>query len=242
MKSTLLEKSFRILERVATASEPVTLKELAADLNLNTSTVSRIAADLTERHLIRKAGYHSFVPSTALFRLGEHARNTPLIRTVSPLLTSRALELNINISLACIESGDLLCLASCGPDAGDKKPPAFPLWRSPQAAVILGKINQPETAENFFRRATENTASKLNLQQEQIFFKNLCRSAAATGCIIQKDPRTGWNVSFPIAAADDFFGLSLFGKDVDKCNIERMQFEGSRLASRLTSAINALFY
>ncbi|MBR1952526.1 MAG: helix-turn-helix domain-containing protein, partial [Lentisphaeria bacterium] len=58
VKSTLLDKSFNILERIAVSPEPVTLKELAADLGLNTSTVSRIASDLAARNLIRKAGYH----------------------------------------------------------------------------------------------------------------------------------------------------------------------------------------
>ena len=54
MKSTLLAKSFRILDRIASSPAPVTLKELASDLELNASTVSRIASDLAAHNLIRK--------------------------------------------------------------------------------------------------------------------------------------------------------------------------------------------
>jgi DNA-binding IclR family transcriptional regulator len=241
VKSTLLDKSFKILERITVSPEPVTLKELAADLGLNTSTVSRIASDLAARNLIRKAGYHSFVPSTGLMLWGQCAHDTPLIRTVSQLLRGRSGELTADICFSCIESNHLVHLCKDVVSESDFLHNKIPLWRSPLAAVILYK--DTAAAQAYFDAVISEENSKLNTTiQKSSVFTGLLESTAKDGFSIFKDPRIGWSVTYPVNAAGQSFALSFSGRDVDKCNMERMLFECSRLASRLTSVLNGLFY
>ena len=242
MKSSLLDKSFRILERIVISPEPVTLKELAADLNLNTSTVSRITSDLTERRLIRKAGYHSFVPSTALFRMGQSAFDTPLIRSVETLLRQWKKDIAADLCFACIESDHLLFLSRELHSTSEWLHGRIPAWRSPLAAVILSKEPTSEKADRFFKSAIAGELNKLNIASEGAVFRELLESAKKNSSIIFKDPRLGWSIIFPVEAAGQTFGFAVSGKDVEKCSMDKMYFDCSRMASRLRSVIDALFY
>jgi len=238
MKSTLLDKSFRILERIADARMPVTLKELAADLELNTSTVSRIASDLAERNLIRKAGYHSFVPSTGLIRLGQAALDTPHLRSVSELLKERVSELGVNGLFAGLDAGHLVLLCACEGGGGERKTP--PLWNSPLAAAILAELRDREMAGSFFSTSVSAESAPPDAAQAREQFMQWYRTASERGYVTVSELRREWSVSFPVAAGTDVYGLCLYGSSAESRNIDRMQFECSRLASRLSSMLNGL--
>ena len=240
VKSTLLDKSFNILERIAVSPEPVTLKELAADLGLNTSTVSRITSDLAARNLIRKAGYHSFVPSTGLFFLGQCANDTPLIRAVSRLLEERSKELNADLCFSGIVANNPVHLCKKTLQESDWLNNKIPPWRSPLAAAVLYK--DAEAAQVYFNTVIEEEKSKINLPQESAVFDSMLNKISQDGCFIFKDPRIGWSITFPVHTEDQAFAVSISGRDVDKCSIDRMQFECSHLASRLISLLDSLFY
>lgn len=235
MKSTLLEKSFRILDRIASSPAPVTLKELAADLELNASTVSRIASDLAARNLIRKAGYHSFVPSTGLIRLGLDALETPLLRSASSLLKERVSELGVIGFLAGIDAGRQVCF--CAHDTPGTGRPLPPPWKSPLVSVILASRGSIEQAEKFFELSTADVVPRPDAGVRELFFQRF-RAASERGFIAVQDPRLGWNVSFPVPAGTDTYGVCLCGGAVENRSIDRMQFECSRLASRLSSLFN----
>ena len=242
MKSTLLDKTFRILERIVLSSEPVTLKELAADLNVSTSTVSRITSDLTERRLIRKAGYHSFVPDTALLRMGKHACDTPLIRSAETLFRQWKEDFPFDYCFACIEADELIFLCKELSSPADWAHGKIPCWRSPLAAVILAKEPTSGKADRFFKHAIAGEQNNLSIASEGAVFRELLDTAKKECCITLKDPRFGWTIVFPVEAAGQFFAFAVSGKDVDKCNIDKMFFECSRMTSRLRSVIDALFY
>ena len=235
MKSTLLEKSFRILDKVASSPEPVTLKELAADLELNTSTASRIASDLVARNLIRKSGYHSFVPAAGLIRLGQSALDTPLVHNARTLIAQRLEEVKANALFCAMDRGYLVPL--CREEREKSAPFNLPLWNSHLAAVILGKMNRQEWIRQFFENTFEGAARHSSREQEFARFDQLCKQAAKDGCLVFKNPRFGWSASFPVSAAGQIFGLTLYGEDVDSCNMEIMRFECNRLASKLASSL-----
>ena len=236
MKSSLLEKSFRILDRIASSPAPVTLKELASDLELNASTVSRIASDLAAHNLIRKAGYHSFVPSTGLIRLGLDALDTPLLRGASALMRERVSELGVNGWLAGLDAGRSVCLCTCG--TGSVERPLPPPWDSPLVAVILGCRDGLEQAERFFALSLAERLPRPDRASVRELFLRRCRAASERGFLAEQDPRRGWSVSFPVPAGTDMYGVSLYGAAAENRSIDRMQFECSRLASRLSSLLN----
>jgi len=235
MKSTLLEKSFRILDRIASSPAPVTLKELASDLELNASTVSRIASDLAARNLIRKAGYHSFVPSTGLIRLGLDALETPLLRSASALLKERVSELGVNGVLAGIDAGRPVCL--CAHEAGGTGRPHPAPWDSPLVSVILASRGDLGQAEKFFDLSSADVVPRPDARARELFLQRF-RAASERGFIAVQDPRLGWSVSFPVPAGTDIYGVCLYGSAAENRSIDRMQFECSRLASRLSSLFN----
>ncbi|MBR7104255.1 MAG: helix-turn-helix domain-containing protein [Lentisphaeria bacterium] len=242
MKSSLLDKSFRILERITSSPDPVTLKELASELDINRSTASRIASDLIERNLVRKAGYHSFVPATGLIRMGKAAADTPLVRTARKLISARTAELNVGCLFAGVDAGSIVPLVTASPAKGDGLPPRLPLWRSHLAAVILAFSGSSERAENFFHISINAEKELFDIPRELTLFNSRRRMASENGYIIFRDPRLGWSVNFPVQVPDEVFGLSFFGRDTENCNLERMQFECSRLASKLASELSTVFY
>lgn len=238
MKSTLLEKSFRILDKVASSPEPVTLKELAADLELNTSTASRIASDLVARNLIRKSGYHSFVPAAGLIRLGQASLDTPLVRCARNLIAQRMDEVKTNALFCAMDQGHLVPL--CREEREKSDPFNLSLWNSHIAAVILGKLNHPEWIRVFFEDTFAGAERSTSREQEFERFRQLCQQAAKEGCLTFKNPRFGWSASFPVSASGQLFGLTFYGENVDSCNMELMRFECNRLASKLASSFNTL--
>ena len=111
MKNKLLEKTFAVLETIAASPEPVAIKTLAGKLRIPPSTLSRIAADLTEAGYAAKVGYHSLEPALGLIRLGQNAvDSSPLPRRVNPLLRREAVKLGVDCAFAGIERGQLVYL------------------------------------------------------------------------------------------------------------------------------------
>lgn len=242
MKSTLLDKSFRILEKIALSREPVTLKELASDLELNTSTVSRIASDLTERNLIRKSGYHSFVPSIGLFRIGNAAGDTPLIRAVSGVMEERLAEMGVNGVFAGIDGGYIVHMYEKMIDQTSWMPSRLPVWKSNLAALLLGKRNDQEMIERFFYNTWKGDRKDAATLRECELLRRRCAEAAEAGHVVFKDPRLGWSISFPVEVSGELYGISIFGKDIENSKLELLEFECSRLASKLSSVLGELFY
>lgn len=237
MKSTLLDKSFRILDCIAAAGRPVTLKELAADLELNTSTVSRIASDLAERNLICKEGYHSFVPAVGLIRLGQAAiAGSPLVRKAGEIILKDCSKLNVSGVFAGIDNDNLVYLFRHDAVREGETPLRFPLWKSHLAAVILGRGGNWQAAERFFYSSIRHEAENLDVSRELQLFNRRCRQAEKDGFVIFRDPRWGWSINFPVPVDEKIYGVALFGGNTSECN-EKMHFSCQRLASRLRSQL-----
>lgn len=155
MKNKLLEKTFQVLEAVAASPEPVSLKELSGRLGINSSTLSRIAADLVETGYLTKAGYRNFEPALGLIRIGQNAvHSSHLPRTVNPLVRSRVDELGVNGAFAGIESGQVVYLYRSDAFSDENRiglPYRVPLYRSNIAIAILAMSLPPGEALERFR-------------------------------------------------------------------------------------------
>ena len=114
----------------------------------------------------------------------------------------------------------------------------LPLWRSPLAAVILAGLGDREGAENFFRISIAEETESVDAVRERELFLQRYRIASERGCFVHREPRRGWSVNFPVAAGADMYGVCIYGSSVEERSIDRMQFECSRLASRLSSLLN----
>ena len=241
MKNKLLGKTLQVLELIASSPEPRSLKSIAAELGVTSGTLSRIVADLCEYGLIEKFGYHQVRPSLGMIRLGQDAMtNFSLPRIVPPLIRSHAEAAEAHGAFAGVHHWKLVYLYNSG-GRGEKNsggalglPYWEPVLRSRLAAAILGASHDSTTMESLLHRQFTTPAE---LAHADFFLEN-CRQVRQNGYIAYREFGRGWSVNFPVRCNAHVYGVSLFGQDAEHCNLERMIFETSLLASRLTSALD----
>lgn len=154
MKNKLLEKTFQVLEAVAASPEPVSLKELSGRLGINSSTLSRIAADLVETGYLTKAGYRNFEPALGLIRIGQNAvHSSHLPRTVNPLVRMPGRRTWSERRFCGVESGQVVYLYRSDAFSDENRiglPYRVPLYRSNIAIAILAmSLPSGEALERF---------------------------------------------------------------------------------------------
>ena len=241
MKNKLLGKTLQVLEVIASSPEPRSLKSIAAELGVTSGTLSRIVADLCEYGLIEKFGYHQVRPSLGMIRLGQDAMtNFSLPRIVPPLIRSHAEAAEANGAFAGVHHWKLVYLYNSGGrgENSARGTLGLPYWepvlRSRLAAAILGTLHDTAALESLLQRQFTTPAE---LEHADFFLKN-CRQVRQNGYIAFREFGRGWSVNFPVRCNAQVYGVSLFGQDAEHCNLERMIFETSLLASRLTSALD----
>ena len=244
MKNKLLGKTLQVLETIASSPEPRSLKSIADELGLASGTLSRIVADLCEYGLIEKFGYHQVRPSLGMIRLGQDATtNFSLPRIVPPLIRSHAEAVEAHGAFAGVHHWKLVYLYNSG-GRGEKSsgtPLGLPYWepilRSRLAATILGTQHDADAMDALLRQQFATLEGVT--QHIELFLEN-CRKVRKNGYIAYREFGRGWSVNFPVRCNAQVYGVSLFGQDAEHCNLERMIFETSLLASRLTSALDEL--
>jgi DNA-binding IclR family transcriptional regulator len=237
MKNKLIGKTLQILEIIAASPEPRSLKSISVESGVTSGTLSRIVADLCEYGLIEKFGYHQVRPSIGMIRLGQDAMtNFSLPRIVPPLLRAHAESVEAKGAFAGVHHGKLVYLYNSGGRAAGG-PLGLPYWepllRSRLAAVILGtRYSDDELNALISSQFSADSDAHIN------FFLDNCHSVRKNGYLAYRELGRGWSVNFPVSCNGQVYGVSLFGQDADQCNLERMIFETSLLASRLTSALD----
>jgi len=238
MKNKLLGKTLKVLEVIASSPEPRTLKSISAELEMTTGTLSRIIADLCEYGLVEKFGYHQVRPSLGMIRLGQDAMtNFSLPRIVPPLIRSHAESVEAHGSFAGIHNWKLVYLYNSSEKNSDHSlglPYWEPVLRSRLAAVILGTLHDDENLKSLMKKHLPPESKSV----DERFFLDNCRQVRQNGYIAHREFGRGWSVNFPVWCNAHVYGVSLFGQDAEHCNLERMIFETSLLASRLASALD----
>ena len=241
MKNKLLEKTFQVLEAVAASPEPVSLKELSGRLGINSSTLSRIAADLVETGYLTKAGYRNFEPALGLIRIGQNAvHSSHLPRTVNPLVRSRVDELGVNGAFAGIESGQVVYLYRSDAFSDENRiglPYRVPLYRSNIAIAILAMSLPPGEALERFRADIHARHAEHAAKADLAEIRDLLEHVALNGYLFRREPEARWNITFPVEYGGQFYGVSFYGDRAGERNFDRLLFECSLLASRIRSKL-----
>lgn len=232
MKNLLLHKTVRILERIVSAPEPPSLKELAAELDLHPATVSRVASDLVEAGFVEKFGYRRFAPAPGLIRLGGAAAvRSPLARVALPLLRERTAKLGVGGFLGGWQQEQFFYLYR---SEGTHVSAASP-WRSGLAAILWAKQLSWHAAETRFRTLFPDKSDAL-----LAVFRRDFDAAGKQGYLIRREGRSFWSIGFPLEYGEAHYAVALCGKSAVNCNFDRMLFECSLLASRIHSDLEEL--
>ena len=242
MKNKLLGKTLQVLETIAASTEPKSLKSIAAELDMASGTLSRIISDLCEYGLIEKFGYHHVRSSLGMIRLGQDAMtNLSLPRIIPPIMRAHEKSADAHGAFAGVHHWKLVYLYHGGIFGVQEKdahltaaPPPDSILRSRLAAAILGTQYDDAKLQTLL---SGRSASPSELAGAAFFLEN-CRQVRANGYVAHREFGRGWSVNFPVRCDAQVYGVSLFGQDAENCNLERMIFETSLLASRLTSALD----
>ena len=236
MKNKLTGKLFQVLEMVASSPEPLSIRKIAKEAAISSATLSRIISDLCEYGMIEKFGYHQVRPSLGMIRIGQDAlTNFSLPRIVTPLLRSHAAAVEADGAFAGIHQLKVVHIFNTQRAGGAANLPYWePLLRSRLAAVVLGVEYDDAVLE---KRLRERFPAPGNDRDIDFFLSN-CRTVRDNGYIAHREFGRGWSVNFPVPCNRRNYGVALFGKNAENCNLDRMIFETSRLASRLTTALD----
>ena len=234
MKNKLTGKTFQVLELIASSPEPLSIKKIAADTAMAPATLSRIVSDLCEYGMIEKFGYHQVRPSLGMIRLGQDAlTNFSLPRIVTPLLRSHTEAVEADGAFAGVHQFKVVHIFNTQ-RAGGSLPYWEPLLRSRLAAVVIGVEYDESAAEKLLKARFSPEQHARDIE----FFLSNCRAVRENGYIAHREFGRGWSVTFPVSCNFRNYGVSIFGKNAENCNLDRMIFETSRLASRLASALD----
>ncbi|MBS1370653.1 MAG: helix-turn-helix domain-containing protein [Lentisphaeria bacterium] len=241
MKNKLLEKTFQVLEAISASEGPVTLKELGGKLAINTSTLSRIAADLVEAGYVFKADYRSFEPALGMIRLGQNAAySSHLPRAVNPMVKKHSEELGVQGAFAGIENGQVVYLYRSDAFSDEREyglPCRVPLFRSNIAIAILAKSIPCEEALAFFRDSIRENHAEGQDKTDLDEIRELIEHVRKNGYLFRRERDHRWNITFPVEYNGGHYGVSFYGDRAEERNFDRLLFECSLLASRIHSAL-----
>jgi len=233
MNNLLTAKILRVLDCVADAEAPLTLKELRSRTGLPAAVVSRICADLVEGGYLERDGYHAVAAAPGLLRLGAGAlRNSPFLRQSLPILRARAANLGVRTSLVGLSGGKLCCFFRSASWGGIGTASREPWWRFEAAALLLAP-EEGETAENFSLRVAASAGGEV----PGALLPELPRIAAEKR-VVRRDLLHGWNVALPLPEHPGY-AVSLFGVELPALGSPqlRMLEECRRLAERIDDAL-----
>lgn len=241
MKNKLLEKTFQVLEAISASDGPVTLKELGQKLAINTSTLSRITADLVEAGYVFKADYRSFEPALGMIRLGQNAAySSHLPRVVNPMVKAHVERLGVQGAFAGIENRQLVYLYRSDAYATERDygmPCRVPLYRSNIAIAILAQRLDGGEILSIFRESIHRNRAEGQDKSDLDEIRTLVEHVQKNGYLFRREEKERWNITFPVEYNGDFYGVSFYGDRAEERNFDRLLFECSLLASRLHSAL-----
>lgn len=230
MHNKLLAKTFAVLEYIAESPEPVELRRLSEALGIPRSTLSRLLQDLTAAGYVSKCGYHRFESALGMVALGQNAlSHSFLSRGIFDLMVEKQHELKVGVALGGIfQESVFYFFRTAGADSGETEgiPYRCPPSHSGIARLILALTAPPAEA-----------LRQLNADQQEpaLSAADLAGIAAAGYCVFRQ---RGLNIIFPVNYRGRVYGLSFFGIPADSDQMEKLLFECSLLAARITRLLN----
>jgi len=231
MKIKSLAKAIDILELVAWADGPVSLKSISSGLGLSGATASRLASDLTEAGLLRKSGYRSFEPALGMIHLGQRAMlNYVFPKKVNKILHSRCRSTGLQGDLAGVFKSHLVYLYNSAHDEATGRlglPYTGQLFNSNIALVVLATKYGEAEALRLLRGSLVEKDSAFSKDAVNSFKGRLGMLAEFGYSFL--DGGSYWNACMPLRWREETLGLALYGAPGEIEERDRLVFEVKRL-------------
>lgn len=247
-----LERALNILEYLAKANCPITLKTLSEDLNIPISSAFRLIKNLVNRGYV-----HEFMGGQANYMLGaqitslaiSHEQGISLQSKAAHHMQMLAAELNQTVQLAVMKRGTLLYISqslSVSPTGVNIVAPLYtPLNVHTSAAgkILFSYLSTEQQASCLkkipFSRATEKTITdpktfieETNMSRKRGYAVDMEEYANGIGCI-----------AVPIFSRDNCIAaLGITGSSHNYYNLERFSFMLKRLQEFGKSLSESLFF
>jgi IclR family KDG regulon transcriptional repressor len=178
-----VDKTFAILELVATSKEPLGISEITRALDFNKSTVFNIIHTLTDLEILKQAPDNKFGLGIQFYLLSKASRNgSQIIRTIHPYLERINQKTNLSVFLG-IRSGLHAVIMDKVDAAYDIK--ISPLLAGAGGKAILSQMSDDEIdrilSKNVLRQFTRYSSI------DKIKYKNMLKKARREGIAFDKE-------------------------------------------------------
>lgn len=174
-----LERALNIIEYVAAQNEPVTLKQISADLNIPSASAFRLIKNLVARdYLSELTGSHmAYILGDKFMSIAStHERNSSLHIAAKPVMLALANQVGQTVQLGIWKNGCLIYIDQAFSSAPlSIIAPLYepvPLNASASAKILLGLLPEKEFAEALaacpFQKLTANTITDKTLFLNEI--------------------------------------------------------------------------
>jgi IclR family KDG regulon transcriptional repressor len=185
-----VDKTFAILELVATSKEPLGISEITRALDFNKSTVFNIIHTLTDLEILKQAPDNKFGLGIQFYLLSKASRNgSQIISTIHPYLERINQKTNLSVFLG-IRSGLHAVIMDKVDAAYDIKISAeigmrLPLLAGAGGKAILSQMSDDEIdrilSKNVLRQFTRHSSI------DKIKYKNMLKKARREGIAFDKE-------------------------------------------------------
>jgi len=185
-----VDKTFAILELVATSKEPLGISEITRALDFNKSTVFNIIHTLTDLEILKQAPGNKFGLGIQFYLLSKASRNgSQIISTIHPYLERINQKTNLSVFLG-IRSGLHAVIMDKVDAAYDIKISAeigmrLPLLAGAGGKAILSQMSDDEIdrilSKNVLRQFTRYSSI------DKIKYKNMLKKARREGIAFDKE-------------------------------------------------------
>jgi IclR family KDG regulon transcriptional repressor len=185
-----VDKTFAILELVATSKEPLGISEITRALDFNKSTVFNIIHTLTDLEILKQAPDNKFGLGIQFYLLSKASRNgSQIISTIRPYLERINQKTNLSVFLG-IRSGLHAVIMDKVDAAYDIKISAeigmrLPLLAGAGGKAILSQMSDDEIdrilSKNVLRQFTRHSSI------DKIKYKNMLKKARREGIAFDKE-------------------------------------------------------
>ena len=240
MKLKLLAKTLALVDEVAMAEGPLSLKEISANLKLSLPTASRIASDLVEAGLLRKCGYHSFAPALGLIHLGQRATlNYIFPKKANRIIASRCRSTGLKGALAGVHKDRLVYLYN---SSHDETPGRLGLpfvnhpFNSNIALVVLAASKGRKIALETLRKSLRKEGDGRPVKTSMDSYAERIAMLESEGHSLL-DGGDFWNACVPLRWKDETLGLAFYASPKEARTKARLVLETKRLLADIEEAL-----